>query len=174
MATDIVLGKSFSFDTLHMQRTNEACTDFNAKACYDHMLPIVLSLVYCKVGLPYDTFVVFASLLYNMQFYITTAFGVAAQANFFGLIGPVLGIGQDAIDEPLGWLCTADIVLKCYEYLAKGCIMQDPMQTIVQKANSAMFVDDAFHHHNGTNKNIPPKHLMQNICTDNEIWGRLI
>eukprot|EP00957_Ditylum_brightwellii_P106386 8116181-Ditylum_brightwellii.AAC.2 len=72
-----------------------------------------------------------------MQYYITTVFGIATVANYHGLFGPVYGIGQGAADRPPGWTCIADIVLKCYERLAKGCTIADPSKTIIQKDNCA-------------------------------------
>eukprot|EP00957_Ditylum_brightwellii_P117754 8983214-Ditylum_brightwellii.AAC.1 len=32
---DIVLGKAFTFEILHLQKSNFGCTDCNATACYD-------------------------------------------------------------------------------------------------------------------------------------------
>eukprot|EP00957_Ditylum_brightwellii_P169084 12869246-Ditylum_brightwellii.AAC.1 len=52
-ALDIVLGKTITFETLHFQRTNFGCTDCDAKACYDRIVPLVLLLAYFKAGLPY-------------------------------------------------------------------------------------------------------------------------
>eukprot|EP00957_Ditylum_brightwellii_P061508 4668040-Ditylum_brightwellii.AAC.1 len=52
-AIDIVLGKVFTFDTTHFQRANFECTDCDAKACYDRIVPIILLLSYFKAGLPY-------------------------------------------------------------------------------------------------------------------------
>ena len=43
-ATDIVLGKAYTFDTFHLQRSNFGCTDCDAKACYDRIIPLVLLL----------------------------------------------------------------------------------------------------------------------------------
>eukprot|EP00957_Ditylum_brightwellii_P041067 3110179-Ditylum_brightwellii.AAC.1 len=39
-APDIVFGKTIPFDTLHLQRANFGCTDCNAKACYDRIIPL--------------------------------------------------------------------------------------------------------------------------------------
>eukprot|EP00957_Ditylum_brightwellii_P191679 14592467-Ditylum_brightwellii.AAC.1 len=104
-ATDIVLGKSFLMDTFHMQQANAACMDCDAKVYFDRILPIVLLLAYFKAWLPYDTCAFSASILYNMQYYIMTALGVAAAANYFELFGPAIyGIGQGATDGPLGWI----------------------------------------------------------------------
>eukprot|EP00957_Ditylum_brightwellii_P126358 9632668-Ditylum_brightwellii.AAC.2 len=54
-AVDIALGRSFMFDTIHIQRANVGCTDNNAKACYDQIIQLILLLAYVKAGLPYST-----------------------------------------------------------------------------------------------------------------------
>ena len=51
-AVDIALGKVFKYETFHFQRSNIACTDCDAKACYDQIIPLVLLLTYVKLGLP--------------------------------------------------------------------------------------------------------------------------
>eukprot|EP00957_Ditylum_brightwellii_P018478 1389723-Ditylum_brightwellii.AAC.1 len=52
-ALDVVLGKTFTFETLHLQRANFGCTDCNAKAHYNRITPLVLLLTYFKARLPY-------------------------------------------------------------------------------------------------------------------------
>eukprot|EP00957_Ditylum_brightwellii_P143649 10944499-Ditylum_brightwellii.AAC.1 len=53
-ALGIVLGKTVTFKTLHLQRANFGCADCNAKVCYDRIIPLVLLLAYFKAGLPYQ------------------------------------------------------------------------------------------------------------------------
>eukprot|EP00957_Ditylum_brightwellii_P054598 4136978-Ditylum_brightwellii.AAC.1 len=50
-ALDIVFGKTITFDTINLQRFNFGCTDCDAKACYDRIIPLVLLLAYFKAGL---------------------------------------------------------------------------------------------------------------------------
>eukprot|EP00957_Ditylum_brightwellii_P119633 9127262-Ditylum_brightwellii.AAC.1 len=45
---DIVLGKVFTFDMAHFQRANFGCTNCDAKACYNRIVPIILLLAYFK------------------------------------------------------------------------------------------------------------------------------
>eukprot|EP00957_Ditylum_brightwellii_P057467 4356915-Ditylum_brightwellii.AAC.1 len=40
---DIIFGKTITFDTLHLQGANFGCTDCNAKACYDRIIPLCSS-----------------------------------------------------------------------------------------------------------------------------------
>eukprot|EP00957_Ditylum_brightwellii_P210872 15365507-Ditylum_brightwellii.AAC.1 len=53
-ALDIMLGKTITFETLHLQRANSGCTNCDAKACCDRIIPLVLLLAYFKAGLPYQ------------------------------------------------------------------------------------------------------------------------
>eukprot|EP00957_Ditylum_brightwellii_P037340 2826169-Ditylum_brightwellii.AAC.1 len=102
-AIDIVLGKTFSFETFHFQWSNFGCTDCDAKACYDRIIPIVLLLAYYKAGLPYLTGVFLMILLYNMQYYIVMAFSTAKFVNTFHLFHTLFGTGQGSTDGPPGW-----------------------------------------------------------------------
>eukprot|EP00957_Ditylum_brightwellii_P002318 178617-Ditylum_brightwellii.AAC.1 len=88
-AQDIVLGKAYKFDTFHLQRSNFACTDCNAKACYDRIIPLVLLLAYLKASLLYKTGVFLIKILYNLKYFVTTAFGTAPFHNWHKFIAAV-------------------------------------------------------------------------------------
>eukprot|EP00957_Ditylum_brightwellii_P036599 2773127-Ditylum_brightwellii.AAC.1 len=57
---------------------------------------------------------------------MTTSLGIVTTANYFGHHRPVYTMGQGAADGPPGWMCIIDVVKKCYNQLAKGCIKADP------------------------------------------------
>ena len=97
------------------------CTDCDAKACYDQIIPLVLLLAYVKLGLPYKAATYLTSILYCLQYTMSTAYGLSEHTNWFDRIGPVFGIGQGASDGPPGWGAIINIVLKVYAKLAKGC-----------------------------------------------------
>ena len=72
---DILLEISFIIgDTLHLKRSNTGLIDYDTKACYDSIIPLMLLLSYFKKGLPYEACVFFIHMLYNMRYYITTVF----------------------------------------------------------------------------------------------------
>eukprot|EP00957_Ditylum_brightwellii_P127779 9745022-Ditylum_brightwellii.AAC.1 len=85
-------------DTLYLQRANARYTDNNAKAYYDCIIPLILLLAYVKAGLPYTAAVFFSILLYNMKYYITTAFKFAPLSSAFGLFAVVYRIRQGSTD----------------------------------------------------------------------------
>eukprot|EP00957_Ditylum_brightwellii_P182734 13918555-Ditylum_brightwellii.AAC.1 len=128
-------------DTLHLQRTNAGCTDNDAKACYDCIIPIILLLAYIKAGLSYNAGVFFSHILYNMQYHLTTAFGIASPVNYYSLITAIFGIGHGPTDRPHGWACISDVILKCYHCMCRGCTIHNPGCDITVKCNTVMLMD---------------------------------
>lgn len=79
---DIVLSKSFILDMFHIQSANAAFLGYNAKACYNRIIPLELILAYLKMGLPYKTCVFFEQMLYHMIYYIAIAFKLGTKTNY--------------------------------------------------------------------------------------------
>eukprot|EP00957_Ditylum_brightwellii_P010115 764311-Ditylum_brightwellii.AAC.1 len=117
-ALDIVLGKTLTFETLHFQQANFGCTNCGAKACYNRIVPLVLIIAYFKAGLPYQCCFFLTTMLYNLRYVLTTAFGEAPYVNWHMFIVAVFGIRQGATDGPAGWLFISNVRLKCYSRLA--------------------------------------------------------
>eukprot|EP00957_Ditylum_brightwellii_P005773 440235-Ditylum_brightwellii.AAC.1 len=123
-AVDIVLGKVFKYETFNSQRSNVACTDCDTKACYDHIIPLVLLLTYVILGLSYVTATYLTSILYCLQYTMSTSYGLSEHTNWFDRIAQVFRIGQGASNGPPGWRAIKDIVLKVYAKLAKECTIK--------------------------------------------------
>ena len=51
-AIDVVLLKECTLAIMHLQRSNGAITDCDAKACYDRILACIAALTNFKAGLP--------------------------------------------------------------------------------------------------------------------------
>eukprot|EP00957_Ditylum_brightwellii_P148879 11334047-Ditylum_brightwellii.AAC.1 len=102
-ALDIVFGKTITIDILHLQTSNFSCTDCDAKACYDCIIPLVLLLAYFKAGLLYECCFFLITISYNLRYILTTAFGEAPFSNWHNFIVAVFGIGQGATDGHAGW-----------------------------------------------------------------------
>ena len=72
---DVVMLKYFAISINHMQRTNCAITNCDARACYDRILPIILYLTYHKMGLPIHECQWLARALVNMEYHMITTHG---------------------------------------------------------------------------------------------------
>eukprot|EP00957_Ditylum_brightwellii_P021472 1619728-Ditylum_brightwellii.AAC.1 len=173
-AIDIVLGKAFTFEILHLQRSNLGCTDCDATACYNQIILIILLLAYIKVGLPYKTGVFLMTILYSKRYKTTTAFGTNTKQNTYDTLKALFGIGQGSADGPTGWTCVIDPGLKCYNRMAKGCTLNDPSCTSTTKANTDMLFDDVTLTHKGENPNDSPTKLMDQIQFDANLWAKIL
>eukprot|EP00957_Ditylum_brightwellii_P108590 8281936-Ditylum_brightwellii.AAC.1 len=98
----IVLSKTITFKTLSLQQANFGCTDCNAKACYNQIVLMVLMLAYFKAGLPYQCCVFLVTMIYSLQYALTTVFEETPFCNWHNYITAVFGIGQGATDGPAG------------------------------------------------------------------------
>eukprot|EP00957_Ditylum_brightwellii_P081787 6222521-Ditylum_brightwellii.AAC.2 len=155
-APDIVLGKSFTMDTVHFQQENMGATDCNAQAYYDRIILFILLLTYLKAGLDYHMCVLFATILCNMQYHITTAFGIASQVNFFNKLAENFGIGQGSTDGPVGWTMISDVILKHYHKMYKGFKQTNSPKQLHLKCKADMLMDDNTLLHN--DKSMMPHH----------------
>eukprot|EP00957_Ditylum_brightwellii_P058253 4417068-Ditylum_brightwellii.AAC.1 len=150
------------------------CTDCDANACYDRILPVVLLLIFFKAGLPYAMCTFFAQLLYTMCYHMTTVFGISRQVNYFGLLATVLGIRQGSTDRPPGWALISDIILKVYHRMCHRYNIADPDRQVTIQQNTDMFVNNATLLHNSQRLNTSSQQLMQQIQHDAETWGQLL
>eukprot|EP00957_Ditylum_brightwellii_P119345 9104727-Ditylum_brightwellii.AAC.1 len=102
-ALDIVLVKTIMFEKLYLQRANFGCTDCDAKACYDRIVPLIILLAYFKAGLPYQCCFLLATMLYSLKYTLTTAFEENSKQNWHAFLVAMFGIGHGATDGPSGW-----------------------------------------------------------------------
>eukprot|EP00957_Ditylum_brightwellii_P169351 12889925-Ditylum_brightwellii.AAC.1 len=69
------------------------------------------------------------------------------------------GIRQGPTDAPPGHTFNSDVCQKCYDKKAKGCIIRDPMQQLIQHRNLDQNVDDTTKQHNASRYNQKLKDL---------------
>eukprot|EP00957_Ditylum_brightwellii_P116123 8858060-Ditylum_brightwellii.AAC.1 len=111
-ALDIAHGKTITFETLHFQRANFGCSDCDAKACYDRIVPLVLLLAYFKAGLPHQCCFFLGTMLYSLKYTLTTAFLENPKQNWHKFLVAVFGIRQGSTDSPSGWAFISNMTLK--------------------------------------------------------------
>ena len=85
-------------------------TDCDARACYDIILPILLSLCYWKMGLPEDDCIWLTRALVNMEYHMVTNHGISIQTSKTDQNGPIYDIVQGATDAPEGWLLILSLI----------------------------------------------------------------
>eukprot|EP00957_Ditylum_brightwellii_P084536 6428113-Ditylum_brightwellii.AAC.1 len=155
-AIDAPMLKIFTIKTFYLIQDNAAFTDCNAKACYNKIVAIITSLAQHKAGLLLCTCQFFIRSLKQMRYYMSMAYGQAQQYNKHGKAKPLHRIGQGPYNTQPGWDTIADIIIKCYEKTAYGCMIADLEQDLIFKRLLDMFVDDNNLYHNGAEYNLSP------------------
>lgn len=170
-AMDVVMLKYITLSTCTMQRRNCALTDCDARACYDRILPILLSLCYCKMGLPAEDSIWLTRALANMEYHMVTNHGISIQTSKTDNSGPIYGIGQGATDAPAGWLLLSTILSKIYDRYASGCKLSNPTKDTHVHWTHTMFVDDTYLIHATSQKSASVTELKTIVQKDLNKWN---
>ncbi len=93
-AIDVVLLKECTLAIMHLQRSNGAITDCDAKACYDRILAIIATLTNAKAGLPEHLCTFFAKALEQMRYHMVTAYGVSEEYKQHSEAQPSQAVGR--------------------------------------------------------------------------------
>eukprot|EP00957_Ditylum_brightwellii_P038872 2937859-Ditylum_brightwellii.AAC.1 len=88
IAINIVLGKSYNLDTMHIYRANFRTT-----------------IQKCQI---------LGKISYSLKYNMTTAFRLGPHQDWHNLIAAGYRIGQGATDGPSVWMFISDIIPKCY------------------------------------------------------------
>eukprot|EP00957_Ditylum_brightwellii_P198978 15166427-Ditylum_brightwellii.AAC.1 len=107
--------------------------DCNAQACYDHIIAIMTGLAMHKAGLPLKFSSYFIKALKQMEYYMSTTYGLSEQKNQHTKENPVHGNDPGSESAPPEWNFSSDIILKLYLKIAHECIIKDPTETIEQE-----------------------------------------
>jgi hypothetical protein len=160
-AIDVVLLKEFTLGIFHLSRCNAAIIDCDAQACYDRILPVLVTLAYFKAGLALSICTLFARTLQQMEYFMVTAFGISTECNKYSEDTPSYGLGQGATDGGAGWTSVSNIVIKSHNKKAHGSTIADPANTIKVKRSADMFVDDTTLVVNANDPALPDKTMME-------------
>eukprot|EP00957_Ditylum_brightwellii_P197051 15012030-Ditylum_brightwellii.AAC.1 len=153
--------KLFTIEICHLQRSNAAFTDCDAKACYNRIIPAVSALLETEAGCPTEVSTTLARTLEKLEYHPTTAKSVSVLTSKHTeeTLGYRTGLGVK--DSPGKLTLTDNNIITCYKKLMIVLLMEDPMGTIHSKRALIKFVDDATLFHNLEKKfNLDPENMM--------------
>eukprot|EP00957_Ditylum_brightwellii_P102448 7809196-Ditylum_brightwellii.AAC.1 len=165
---------AFVYDILHFKRENAAFTDCEAKACYDRIVAILISLAEYKAGLPSEACILLVKALKQMQYTMLTAYGTSEITSQHKPNNPLHGIGQGPTDVPAGYTFLTNICTKCYDKVAHRFTINDPTGTITIKQNAKQFVDDNKIAHNGSKHNATAPELIAMVQHNTTVWDLIL
>ena len=115
--------------------------DNDARACYDRMIPSQSALISRRAGMTRAAAQTFLSILFNMEYYVRTAYGVASEG-YSNLIKWLLGVMQGAGHSGGLWALTSSIMLDRMK-TAVGAVFHSPYPHGVNcRRHGEAFVDD--------------------------------
>ena len=102
-----------------------------------------MAMTNIKAGMPRKMANLFMNVLHNMEYHISTGFGISESTNKNEDEVPVYGIGQRATDASAQWTLMSDAIQKIHNKRAIGTTIMNPTKTRRESRSLDMFVDDA-------------------------------
>jgi hypothetical protein len=143
-------GRSTTRTLLH----NEIVNDYNKRlridnfigmtdisACFDRILPAIISLLNRRNGCPKEAVRMHALTLEAATYYLKSQFGVSQQG-YSNKTGPVYGNGQGAGDSPSQWSQESAMLFQIFQEMTEGATISNIDRTLETQIHMAAFADD--------------------------------
>eukprot|EP00957_Ditylum_brightwellii_P049570 3759685-Ditylum_brightwellii.AAC.1 len=118
-AIDVPVLQAWHIKIFTLARNNAAFTYCDAKACYDHVIPLVLALAQIQAELPVKTAQFFLCALQQLKYHMVTGYGSTENGITLTKEEPIYGIGQGATDTPPNLTLVANACQKAYKKHSK-------------------------------------------------------
>jgi len=120
----------------------DACVLNNdARACYDRIIAAIAMIMSCQAGMAFAAAHTFLLLLFNMHYFIRTAFGIA-RTGFSNLLDLVLGVMQGTGHSGCLWALMSSIMFEQMDD-TNGADFYSPNPARHCHCKGEAFVDDA-------------------------------
>ncbi len=171
-------------DIMCQTLANGILTDYDTLAAFDRVLHS-MSIITCQcLGLPMPTCMFLCNLLQNMEFQLSTGFGLSARTFLNNEDPPQIGQGvlQGTSSAPPIYNINCDVSLTTYNQLFKGAQFQHPITGDVFTDHVTQYVDDKGEMLNskganiGTHQSKATQHeqLFQAANHNTDLWTQLL
>ena len=156
-----------------LSRRDGAITEVDAIACFDKIPPSLMSLSYCKAGLPAKAMMFLSKALLRHKYHTVTSHGVSTEFNCHTEDSPFFGPGQGSADGTVAWALTHDKIDKVYSEQARGAILTGISRHLNWRATMGAFVDDVSLFHMGDRKLSVPE-LQKLTSEEVQLWVNML
>jgi hypothetical protein len=141
MSIRAFLLKRISYNHIRQSQMDAIVFDNDSCACHDRMIPSQSAIISRLVGMTKEAAQTFLHILFNMEYYVQTAYGVSSEG-YLNLIKWLLGVMQGAGHSGGLWALTSSIMLEQMK-TAAGAVFHSPypMRESCWRHSEA-FVDD--------------------------------
>jgi Reverse transcriptase (RNA-dependent DNA polymerase) len=158
-------------DLSRVTRTNYGQINYDAKACYDRILPILASTVSESFGVHHTIVAMHSHLIKNMKYHVTIPGSQKEWKYFNTMAQPIYGTGQGSGNSPHIWTMLSSILLSMHNAEAEGASYTNQVGQ-QRKVTSTAYVDDVNTHHKSDHED--PTELLQSMCRDYYRWKKIL
>jgi hypothetical protein len=175
-------GRSTTRTLLH----NELLCDYNKRlqtdnyigmtdisACFDRILPSIISLLNRRNGCPKEAVVMHAKTLQKSRYFLKTQQGISS-TSFSNDTSPVYGNGQGAGDSPSQWSQESAMLFQIYQEMTDGATMSNRKGNTTVEIHMAAFADDTNLLGNNDNRSKSRIELVNELKSAFMHWNRLL
>ena len=136
------LNKVLTLDVIRYYAEPAAIVDNDAKACYDRMIPVLLSYALIRLGLPKQLTRFMCKWLEQAKYYIKTSKGTSKHYYSSEVGSYLYGTGQGTGWSPPNWGAVSDIISTAMSANAPGIKLVHPNRLFFSDRSFDAFVDD--------------------------------
>jgi len=136
------INKVLTMDIIRHYAEPAALLDNDAQACYDRLIPVLLSYALIRLGLPKHLTRFMCKWLQSATYHIKLAHGVSEHSYQTTLDTYLFGTGQGTGWSPPNWGAISDIISNAMEENSPGMFLTHPNRTVFSNRCYDAFVDD--------------------------------
>ena len=170
---DLSILKELVLTMMLLTRRDGAITEVDATACFDKIPPALMSLSYCKAGLPPEIMTFLSKALLKHRYHTVTSHGVSTEYNCHSEDSPFFGPGQGSADGTVAWALIHDKIDKVYSERATGAAFSGISKDLDWRATMAAFVDDVSLFHM-SDEDLPLPELEELTSAEVQLWIDLL
>jgi len=178
------LNKTLTLDTIRYYGEPTAIVDNDAKACYDRIIPVVLSYALIRLGLPKHLTRFMCTWLSKAKYFLKLAPGITEHSYSSTLEEYIFGTGQGTGWSPPNWGAISDIISSAMDKHAPGMFLYHPdgvsfsnrsFDAFVDDVNSGLTLDGMKNFHPQPNSPIPLfQEIYAQIKSNIQYYSRLL
>jgi hypothetical protein len=167
-ANDIVLQMELTYDLALRTLTSMAMMENDATACFDRMIPSLVTIGLRAHGVPEEITKIIGKTLVKMRYRIKTKLGISTRYYSHTTDNPIYGTGQGSAGSMAFWLLISTILFGIMKKIAHGLQFTDPQGITNIQRTMEGFVDDTDVAVNDANADEPytPRQLVKVLQTD--------
>ena len=174
---DPVFLEELQFELSRLTRRTMAQTNYDAKLCYDRIIPNLAMVTSQTYGVPKSVTASNAETVLHASYHIRTDLGLAEEGYSHSSEHPIYGTGQGSGNSPAIWCFLSSVLYDCYDKVASKAAYYTPNKSEQLELGMVGFVDNS----NGqTNRFLEEetensrRQVVQQLKENAQIWTDLL